>query len=282
MPPVAALALAATCAIVAMCPADRDDAGGLAGATPRAEHDLRATLQRSRLFETRRALEVLVRNDGDHEVRFGAVQLGSPLFEPVAPQPRDPVLRPGDAAVSMPLQFGTADCDAVADGPPQLVAGIGGHEVRIDLAESPDDVLAKLHASECAVTAAREGADLRLGDDWEQTGPRTVEGEVEMAQRRSGVTTTVEGLEGNVIFTLEALTDDAAPLLEVSDDSPSAAVGVAITASRCDPHALIEYKRTFTFVALVDVGADRPLRVDIKAEGDTLHLLEDVLRACIE
>ena len=56
---------------------------------------------------------------------------------------------------------------------------------------------------------------------------------------------------------------------------------MSITASRCDAHALIEYKRTFTFLALVDVGKDRPLRLDVKAEGDTLRLLEDVLTRCI-
>jgi hypothetical protein len=87
-------------------------------------------------------------------------------------------------------------------------------------------------------------------------------------------------VEGNVIFTVSAAT--ASPrVLAVSDEHPTASAPIAITASRCDPHALIEYKRTFIFTASIRLGDDEPARVDIKAEGAARRALEDLLTSCI-
>jgi hypothetical protein len=281
---VVAAALAATCAVVALCPADQGEAGGQGRATTASalagdSHGVHATLQRSRLFETQRALRLAVRSDGDRDVHVDAIQLTSPLFSPVAPQPRDPVVPAGGGSVAMPLQFGDARCDEAPDGPALVTIDAGGDQLVVPLDESPAGLLADLHADECAVAAVLDDAELRLGDDWERTAPRTVVGDVEVVQRRPGTTVTVAGLEGNVIFALGAA-DGSVPFA-VSDDRPTAVAAVTLTAARCDPHALIEYKRTFTFVALVDVGADVPLRVDVEAEGDTRDLLQELLQACI-
>lgn len=266
------------CALLAVCPAD---SGRSAGAT--GDGELRALLQPSRLFETRGALRVDVRNLGDEDVRVTALRLDSPLYEPQDPQPRDPVLHAGGRDVVVPVQLGEPVCEAEADGPGRLVLTVEGGEVAVPLEERPADLLADRHAAACAVEEVRSQVDLRLGDGWERTADRTVTGEFELAQRAPGVELEVVGLEGNVIFTLttEGAGDRPAPVLAVDDDHPADAVEARITASRCDPHALIEYKRTFTFVALVDAGGEPPLRVDVTAEGDTRRLLEDVLQACL-
>jgi hypothetical protein len=278
---VAVAVLAASCAAVVLCPADRAETTSAAAATEATE--LRATLQRSRLFETQRALRLALGTTGEADVAVESVQLRSPLFEPMPPQARDPVVDGGGAPVAMPLDFGEPSCDGDAEGPADVVVGVGGEEVAVPLDESPPGLLADLQAAECAVVAVREDADLRLGDTWARIGPRTAAGEIEVAQRREGATVTVTGLEGNVIFHLATAEPDAGPgpVLEVSDEQPTDRIAVTLTASRCDPHALIEYKRTFVYVALVDVGEDRPLRVDLTAEGDTKRLLEDLLAACI-
>jgi hypothetical protein len=67
----------------------------------------------------------------------------------------------------------------------------------------------------------------------------------------------------------------------VTDQRPAAAGQIAITASRCDPHALIEYKRTFIFSAYVEVDGGEPVRVDIEATGGARSALEELLRSCI-
>jgi hypothetical protein len=55
----------------------------------------------------------------------------------------------------------------------------------------------------------------------------------------------------------------------------------SIAAARCDPHALIEYKRTLILTARVRVGGDSPTRVDVAADGSARRALEELLTACI-
>jgi hypothetical protein len=251
--------------------------GGSGSGEPAAP--LTATLQRSTLFETHRSLRLTVTNGGNQDVEIAAVQLDSPLFEPVAPQVRD-VQVPASDRVAIPLPFGTAQCDDVADDPPELIARLAGDDVRVAIEEVPSGLLSELNTEECAATAVLASVDLQLGDTWQRTEARTIEGEVELAQRSSGVTATLDELRGNVIFGVRA-GDGAGSALEVADATPRAAGPVAITAARCDPHALIEYKRTFIFTAYVTVDDGEPTRVDVEAEGGARRALEELMRSCI-
>jgi hypothetical protein len=248
---------------------------------------LTATLQRSTLFETRRSLRLTVRSNTGEEREIGAIQLESPLFEPVEPEARNARLPPAEHPVVMGLPFGTVRCDArngrgdtEDDNAAVLRADVDGHDVRVPIEQRPNDLLVKLHGAECAAAAVLADVDLHLGDTWRSAGPRTLEGELDFSQRRDGAEATVQAVEGNVIFTVSDIT--ASPrALAVSDEHPSASAPIAITASRCDPHALIEYKRTFIFTASIRVNSDEPTRVDIKAEGAARRALEDLLTTCL-
>lgn len=287
--------MGAVCAVVSLCPADRPELVGADDASATATAPgVRATLQRSRLFEIQRGVRVNLSNDGDEDVRVDAVQLDSPWFESVAPEPRDPVLRAGDGPVAMPLSFGEARCGDGTDDPTLVVLTVDGDELTVVAEESPPGLLAGLRDAECEVASVRERVELRLGDRWERTGPRTVAGAIEVSQLERGAAVSVTGVEGNVIFDLDLAAADTSadpsatpsvgpsgPLAEVDDDRPTAGVEVVLTASRCDPHALIEYKRTFTFVALVDTGEGEPVRVDVTAEGVAQEALQTSLNACI-
>jgi hypothetical protein len=254
-------------------------------ATDRA--GLTATLQRSTLFETRRSLRLTMRSNAGEEREIGAIQLESPLFEPVEPETRNTRVPPAGRPVVMGLPFGTVRCDgrngggdAEEDGAAVLLADVDGHDVRVPIEQRPNDLLVELHGAECAAAAVLADVDLRLGDTWRSTDPRTLEGELDISQRRDGAEATVQAVEGNVIFTVSYAT--ASPrALEVSDERPSASAPIAITASRCDPHALIEYKRTFIFTASIQVNGDEPARVDIRAEGAARRALEDLLTSCL-
>jgi hypothetical protein len=248
---------------------------------------LTATLQRSTLFETRRSLRLTVRSNGEEERVIRAAQLESPLFEPVEPGARDTRVPPAGQRVVMPLPFGAARCDRRSgsgdtgeEDTAVLLAEADGQAVRVPIEQRPSDLLDKLHGTECAAAAVLADVDLRLGDTWRPSDPRTLEGELEVSQRRDGAVATVQGVEGNVIFTVSG--DAASPrALSVSNEHPSASTPITITASRCDPHALIEYKRTFIFTASVQVDGDEPARVDIKAEGAARRALEDLLTSCL-
>ena len=248
---------------------------------------LTATLQRSTLFETRRSLRLTVRSNSGEEREIGAIQLESPLFEPVEPEARNARVPPAGRPVVMGLPFGTVRCDghnrggdAEEDNAAVLLADVDGHDVRVPIEQRPNDLLVELHGIECAAAAVLADVEVRLGDTWRPTDPRTLEGELDLSQRRDGAEATVQAVEGNVIFTISDAT--ASPrALAVSDDHPSASAPIAITASRCDPHALIEYKRTFIFTASIQANGDEPARVDIKAEGAARRALEDLLTSCI-
>ncbi|HET6773274.1 MAG TPA: hypothetical protein VFH36_08180 [Acidimicrobiales bacterium] len=282
----AAWAVVAMGTVVPACggsdgPGENSRLAGVTTTTAPAEPaGLSGTLQRSTLFETRRSLLLEVRTDAGDDRVIGAVQLGSPLFEPVEPEVRDAVVPASGRPVAVPLPFGTARCDTVAEAPAELVTDVDGEEVRVELEEVPAGLLAALHDAECAAAAVLEDVDIRLGDEWEQTAPRTVSGDIEVVQRNPGVTATVEEVAGNVIFS--AGIGGAGAALQVSDEVPSARAGLVIRAARCDPHALTEYKRTFILTARVRVGEAEPVRVDLAAEGAARRTLEDLLTQCLE
>jgi hypothetical protein len=286
----ASIAVAALFAVAVGCSGD-DDAGtrSEAGtAAPAGEGEtgsgepqasITATLQRSTLFETHRSLRLTVTNGGDDDLEIAAVQLDSALFELAPPQVRDVPVAASDR-VAIPLPFGTPQCGDVADEQPEVIAMIAGEDVRLAIEERPDGLLSELRDIECAASAVLASVDLRLGDTWNRTEPRTIEGEIELDQRSSGATAVLEEVRGNVIFTVSS-SDAVGSAIEVSDDTPSASGPIAITASRCDPHALIEYKRTFILSAYVALNGGERTRVDITAEGGARRALEELLRSCM-
>jgi hypothetical protein len=285
----ASIAVAVLFAVAVGCSGDDDGtrsgagtdaaAGEAEGGGGEPAASLTATLQRSTLFETHRSLRLTVTNGGNQDLEIAAVQLDSPQFELAPPQVRDVPVAASER-VAIPLPFGTPQCGDIADEGPEVIARIAGEDVRVAIEERPDGLLSELRDIECAASAVLASVDLRLGDTWSRTEPRTIEGEIELDQRSSGATAVVEEVRGNVIFTVSSA-DAADSAIEVSDDTRSASGPIAITASRCDPHALIEYKRTFILSAYVTLNGGERTRVDITAQGGARRALEELLRSCI-
>jgi len=240
---------------------------------------LEAALRRSTLFDTRREIGLALATAGDADVRLGTIQLITPLFEALAPTARDATLAAGDRARVMPIPYGTARCDGAEEDAPEIAAVVDGEEVRVPVTEHPADLLANLHDRECASAAVLEDVSLELTGAWTVTDPYTADGQLTVTQRTSGVIAEVDEVLGNVIFGVTTAT--ASPVLTVDDDQPSASVGVTISAARCDPHALTEYKRTFVFVVEVRVDDGDPVRVDVVAAGEAHAALSELLRSCV-
>lgn len=279
-----AVAVSVLAAALAGCGGDDDgDRGDGAGDGLAAR--MHGSLQQSTLFTTQHALGLSVSFDGDRELRLATIQLDTPLFDPVEPQPRDARVRPGGRVVVMPLRYGDADCDVRPDdaGPAQLVTEVEGEVIRLDLAEQPDGLLARLHAEECEVQAVLDRVDITLGDTWERTADKAYASEVTITQRTPGVTADLVSLEGNIIFGVTTPDGPAGdePWATVDDDRATAIVPITVQAGRCDPHALTEYKRTFILVARVRVGDAEPVDVDIAAEGPAHDALGVLLEACL-
>ena len=277
---VAAVLGLVLCAGAVGCGASDDDRadGDAQDAVPAPVLD--ADLRRSTLFDTRREIGLALATTGDADVHLGTIQLVTPLFETLAPTTRDATLAAGDRARVMPIPFGTARCNGAEEqDSPDIAAVVDGEEVRVPVTEHPADLLADLHDRECASAAVLEDVALELTGAWTVTDPQTADGQLTVTQRTSGVTAVVDEVLGNVIFGVTTAT--ASPVLTVDDDQPTASVGVTISAARCDPHALTEYKRTFTFVVEVRVDDGDPVRVDVVAAGEAHAALSELLRSCI-
>jgi hypothetical protein len=265
--------------------ADESSAADVAD-TAGSDAGIHARLERSTLFETHRALSLTLRSDRDDDVHIADPQLDSPLFEPVPAEDREASVRAG-RTTGLPLPFGEPDCEGEADGPADLVVAVDGEDVRVPIDESPSDLLATMQGNECAEIAVGEQLDLRLADGWEKVGPTTIEGDLVMEQRHPGVTASIEQMTGNVLFTVatEADAGDAndppGVWLEVSDDQPSVTGHMQISVSRCDPHALIEFKRPFVLTGFVAVGDDDAIRVDIEAQGAARQTMGDLMSGCL-
>jgi hypothetical protein len=257
-----------------------------------------ADIQRSTLFDTRREFGLSLATTGDTDAQLATIQLVTPLFEPVAPTARDATLVAGGRARVMPLPYGTAVCDDAGgsggdgeDGDGEdgdgdgggadlaLAAVVDGEEVRVPVTEHPDGMLATLHERECAAAAVLDDVDLALDGTWNVVDPFTATGQLTATQRSAGAEVAVDELLGNVIFGVT--TTETSPALTIDDAQPTASVGVTVSAARCDPHALTEYKRTFVFVVVVAVGDDEPVRVDVRAEGAAHDALGQLLTSCI-
>ncbi len=238
-----------------------DDGSSPDDATPGAAAALRVTATRSSLFDSQRTFRLEVANEGDQPVALGRVRLDSPLFDAVPTPARDTEVPPGGSLL-IPLPYGDARCEPAAR-PSAVVAQVGGSEVALPLGEDPPDLLADLHALECAQAQVRERVDVVFGDDWQAVGPVSAAGELRLRARGDGAA-TVEAIEGNIVFGVRA--PDRVPLLAVDAGAPEDVVPVVLVVDRCDTHALIESKRTFKFPLEVRLDGGEPAAVVLEAE----------------
>ena len=66
----------------------------------------------------------------------------------------------------------------------------------------------------------------------------------------------------------------------MSDDEPTASVPVTISADRCDPHAVAEFKRPYVFLGWVGVGDADPVPVELVLTGGARQALVDLIASC--
>jgi hypothetical protein len=239
-----------------------------------------ATVEVSRLFSLQRQHALGLQNVGDQPVRVLAIALETPLFEPAPLTERELVLAPGGRELVMPVPYGAARCGPDPADTFEAVVLVEGTAapLRMPAPEKHAGAIARLHARECAAVAVREAVDLRFADRWAQEG-RSITGELELRQRTPGVEAAVDEVAGSVIFGVEL--DGGPPVLEVDDDDPTARVRMVVSADRCDPHALIESKKTFVFLAWVRLDGSEPIPVEVEPVGAARAALDDLLSTCL-
>jgi len=245
---------------------------------PEPVQGLVAELGTNRLYAIHRAFGLVLRNVTDQPVVVQEMQLDSPLFAELPPTERTVTLPAGGRRLVLALPYGEARCDD-EPGPtfPVRVVLDGGEELHLDAPEEYEGAVARLHDRECAAADVRERADITWGDEWMQDGA-TVTGELHLDQRHPGPPVAIDDATGNVIFTL--ILEDTHPVLAVSDDEPSATVPVTISADRCDPHAVAEFKTPYLFLSWATVGDAEPVPVPLELTGAARQALVDLIATC--
>ncbi len=242
---------------------------------------LTAAVEQSRFEEARRRLTVVVRNDGSGPVRIEALALRAAAFAPLPEASRDSRIAAGGDRLAMIVDYGPARCDGPSQGPTEVAvrarsADDRPQELRLPLGSSAA-LLERLHRDECAVAAVRRAVDLRFADEW-RPGP-AADGSVFrgqlLVQRRPdadpAIAVSVTGVEGSVLFDVRPVGGrasspaTAAPLLRLAPGETAAVLPVELRAGRCDPHALIEANKRYTFPVRVALGADPPRHVPVEA-----------------
>jgi hypothetical protein len=246
---------------------------------PEPVHGLLATIGTNRLYSLNRGFGLGLRNVGETPIVVRQIQLDSPLFETVPLADQEVRLEPTGRRFVLPVPYGEARCG----GEPEVtftavVVLDDGEQLRLPAVEDYEGSIGRLHARECAAAHVRDLVELRLGETWTRQGD-TVTGEMILEQRRPGASAAVDGARGSVMFTISFDGGDS-PDLRVTDDRPTASVPMAISVSRCDPHALAESKMTFKFLAWIAVGDADPVPVGFEPTGTARSALDDLLATC--
>lgn len=237
-----------------------------------------ASIGTNRLYAPNRELGLGVENVGDEAITIEAVQLESELFEPMPEAPRQLVLPPHSRRLVLPVPYGPSRCgDRVREAFAANIVVSGGEELSLPVAEDHPGAIGRLHRRECAAADVAERADIRLGDEWDVDGI-TISGELLVTKRSEGEPVTLVDAVGNVIFTLRLGGDG--PPFRVTDEEPDIGIPVTISADRCDPHAVGEFKRPLVVLSWVSVGDGEAVPVEIVAAGGARQAFEALIASC--
>jgi hypothetical protein len=86
---------------------------------------------------------------------------------------------------------------------------------------------------------------------------------------------TVTELGGSILFSVAGT--PAAPLVKLPPTAETAQADVVLLVSRCDQHALIESKTSFTFPLFAVVDDSEPARLTTTVSGPTRDALQALL-----
>lgn len=243
--------------------------------------DLVVDVENSRTAQVRGVLYARLVNEGDRPLEVTSLQLVDQRFAEVPATPKSTTVAPGGDPVVTPFEYGEAVCGEDVSGPATLAVTIasGGEagEQVLPVAPAGEEALTRLHESTCRQRAAAAAATIRFGPDWRATSPATARGRIVVERAATAAEVAVEQAEGTVIFSLRVLGGTADAVVVLAEDQDLAEVEVEVSAARCDPHALIESKKTYSFPIWVRVGEAEATYLVLEPAGEARAAMEQLL-----
>lgn len=237
-----------------------------------SEGGLAVAVERSRLYEQRRSLAVTLRNDAGATVVVDRVRFGDGPYGP-GPDADRTVTVPAGAVVEFPVPYGEARCDVTAA---QIVV-----ELHVDGAPTSRTVpvsgpIERAHRRECDAARARVAVAVTFAGDWELVAPRRARGSIQVEPRTADEVALVDATT-SIVFSTTVVDPDPDP------DASGGRAQLEVFAARCDTHALIESKKTFTFTVSLAIDGGDPVPLDVVPEGGPARdVLQQALQGCMD
>ena len=183
------------------------------------------------------------------------------------------------ARVRVPL--GEATCPAATgDSIVKLtVTNDAGASENLEVA-LPAEVLTGINADECAVRRVLDVASPALGAAGEASGT-TVETTLTVSRGSEGAdaSVVVTAMRGSVIFDMQPRAGATLPA-SVGTGESTLELPVTLTASRCDPHAFAESKKTFVFGVWLTIDGGTEKYIEIRPDAALEAALQSAFDNC--
>lgn len=252
-----------------------------APAAPEAAVSIVAEIETPRYLSDRRMIEIVLRNEAVEALRIEGLRLDAGFLSPMDTTVRSVEVPPG-RRVDVPVPYGEATCGS--DGADAaVVLDVVGVPSPVRVPVTSHDVVQRLRHAECRRVEVAQAAFVGFGNRWVAVGTPgggAVEGTLKVRRKSSDQRIIVAAVEGNVIFTVVELRRSPGPLLVLESGQLEASTPIRVRATRCEPHALAESKKTFRFPAWVALGGEAAQYLELEVTGRGRQLLQDNLDEC--
>jgi hypothetical protein len=228
-----------------------------------------------------RRLEAIIDNQSDTAIVVVDVTLRSPLFEPVPPDAHDYTVAAGRRQ-DLQMGVGESICPPV-DEPSmvEMTVEIGG-ERRHGLVEIDIEPLMDLHTRECGERLVFELANVEWGPDF-TVDDGVVATTVTLTRRQGDEPMSITNVRGTVLYLVLPATppSEGRPLGTMAPGESSGSAAVIMRVGRCEPHAVADVKKPYSFAVWVTVGDSEPYFLEVLPGAELQSALGGLLQECI-
>jgi hypothetical protein len=234
-----------------------------------------------RYLMVQRRLEAIIDNQSDTAIVVVDVALRSPLFEPVAPDRHDYTVAAG---LRQDLQMGVGASICPRPDEPSMIemtVEIDG-ERRHGLVEVDIEPLDELHSRECGERLVFEHADVEWGPEF-SVDDGVLATTVTLTRRQGDEPLSVINVRGTVLYLVlpASAPTDGEPLATMAPGDPAGTAPVLMRVGRCEPHAVADVKKPYSFGVWVTVGDSEPYFLEVLPGPELQAALADLLQECI-
>jgi hypothetical protein len=187
----------------------------------------------------------------------------------------------GGYVARLRVPLGVANCPAGAGASlvKLTVANGAGAVANLEI-PLPTDVLEGINAGECAIRKVLDVASPALGGAEAASGT-TVDTTLTVSRGAAGAraSVVVTAMRGSVIFDMVPRAGATLPV-SLGQGESAIAVPVTFTASRCDPHAVAESKKTFVFGVWLTIDGGPEKYLEISPNGALKAALQSAFDLC--